>query len=126
MERRDKLVLLLLLAGAGWAGYEHWDTIVAKLGLDDLSPGRVKAIDLAKRDLTFERVRSNQLVLDERVRLGEIVATEHAWSAVRIGGGRFLVTYDYKERGVAQKYQFEVDTATNAVTLVDNGPPSPR
>jgi hypothetical protein len=120
MERKDKLILLLLLAGAGYFGYTHWDTISITLGLDDIAPGRVKAIDLAKREQSFQRGRPNSIVLADQVRSGDIVMDHDAWQAQRLHGDVFLVLCNYRERGERHCHRFEVDVATNGVTLLED------
>jgi hypothetical protein len=119
MERRDKWFLLLLLAGAGYAGYRNWDVISTTLGLDDIAPGKVKAIDLAQREMTFERSRPNSVVLKDRARRGEIEFGPDAWHATRQGGDLFRVFFTFREGGQDRCYEFDVDIANGRVTLVE-------
>jgi hypothetical protein len=120
MERRDKLILLLLLAGGGYATYRNWDVINTTLGLDDIAPGRVKAIDLAKRDTTFHRGRPNSVVVQELARGGEIELAPDAWQAQRQDGDVFRVTCTFRQRGESRCYEFEVDVSTGRVTFLES------
>ncbi len=126
MERKDKLILLLMLSGAGYAAFANWDTMRTKLGLDDLAPGRLKAIDLAKKDMTLDRTLANWLVLHERRRNKEIEMEEEPWDATRLEGNRFLVVVRFTERGQPHGYRFEVNTASGGVTRLEDGARPPR
>ena len=118
MERKDKMILLVLALGAGYAGFVHWDWISAKLSLDDLSPGRIKAIDLAKKDLTFDGLQANSLVMRERARNGEIKMEEEPWEATRIDENRFVVVVAFIEDGLPKSHRFDVNIATGGVKLI--------
>ncbi|HEU4418551.1 MAG TPA: hypothetical protein VFT55_06405 [Planctomycetota bacterium] len=126
MERKDIWILLLLAAGAGYATYTNWDLIKEKLSLDDLTPGRVKSIDMAKKEYTFDGLQPNSLVLNQRAKNNEITLGEDAWVAQRINGDRWLVTVSYQQEGQLVKHQFDCNIATGSVKLVPQGAQPPR
>jgi hypothetical protein len=126
MERKDIWLLVLIAAGAGYATYTNWDVIKEKLSLDDLTPGRVKAIDMAKKDYTFDGLQPNSLVLNQRAKNNEITLPEDPWTAKRIDGDRWLVTLVYSEGGQAVKRQFDCNIATGIVKVVPQHAQPPR
>ena len=126
MERKDSMILLLLAAVAGYATYANWDLIAAKLSLDDLSPGRVKAVDMAKKDLSFDGLQPNSLVLRNRAKNNEIKMGEDPWAATRIEGDRWLVTVSYSQDGQFVTQQFDCNLATGVVKLIVQGAQPPR
>ena len=123
MERRDIMILLLLAAGGGYAAFTNWDVIAERLSLDDLSPGRVKAIDMAKKDLTFDGLQANSLVLRNREKNNEIKLGEDPWVANRIEGDRWLVSVTYRQEGEWVKQQFDCNIATGAVKYIPGATP---
>ena len=120
------LPLLLLAAGAGYATYTNWDFIKEKLSLDDLTPGRVKAIDMAKKDYTFDGLQPNSIVLSQRARNNEIKLSDDPWTASRINTDRWLVTLTYQQEGQVVTHQFDCNIATGNVKLVPQGAQPPR
>ncbi|HEX6810973.1 MAG TPA: hypothetical protein VF384_05045 [Planctomycetota bacterium] len=126
MERRDMGILMLVALGAGYAAFVNWDTIAEKLSLDDLSPGRVKAIDMAKKDMTLDSLQANSLVLRERARIGEIRMSEDPWTASRIEENLWLVVMDYTAGGEPHQYRFHVNVATGVVKLLPQTAQPPR
>ena len=121
MEKRDAVVLLLLLGG-GYAVYANWDTIAAKLDLDELDPRTIKAIDLAQKDSSFERNVANRLFLESRRVSGEIELAADPWQAEAIGGQDYRVTVRWVEGGEPVVHGFSVNIATRTVVydgLVD-------
>lgn len=128
MEKKDAL-LLLVLAGAGaYAVSTHWDTICAKLGLDDLRPGRLKATELAKNAFTFAPPSPNWLALRDREKNGEITLPKEPWSAAEIHDPRYSVTCTWVEDGRAHVHVFTVDIGFAAVTYEGEreAKPAPR
>jgi hypothetical protein len=126
MERKDTMILLLLAAVAGYATYAHWPAIAQRLSLDDLSPGRVKAMDMAKKDMSFDGLQPNSLVLRNRAKNNEIKMGEDPWAATRIEGDRWLVTVSYSQDGTWVTQQFECNIGTGNVKLVPQGAQPPR
>ena len=128
MERRDTFLLLLALAGGGYATYANWDTIYDTLGLADLAPGKVRAITLAKRANTLHRTRPNWEILDERLRTGEIEMPEDGsgWHSEAIAGERFYVRCNYLEDGEPVSLHFRVDVTKESVEELESPPAAPR
>jgi len=126
MERRDQMILLLLAAVAGYATYANWPAIAESLRLDDLSPGRVKAMHMAKKDMSFDGLQPNSLVLRNRAKNNEIKLGEDPWTATRIEGDRWLVTVSYSQDGQWVNQQFDCNTATGVVKLIPQGAQPPR
>jgi hypothetical protein len=92
MERRDALVLLLLLSGGSYAAYTHWGAISARLGLDDLHAGRVRAMELVKKSNDIDRHRTNLEVMQTRAANGEIETKGDPWQADPTEGTNYRVT----------------------------------
>ena len=92
MERRDQFLLLLALGGAGYAVHANWDMIAEKLSISDLSPGRIKAMELAKDSSNFQEGATNWQYMQMRSKQGHIrMATGSPWSADLIKGDEFRV-----------------------------------
>lgn len=117
MERRDVFILLLAAGGIGYAVYNNWDLVREKLGLDDLYPGRIKAIELAKKAYSLESYRTNWEVLHDRERTGEIKVIGDPWLADPIEKPWYVVTFTFKEAGQPRRYVFHVNVATMATVL---------
>lgn len=126
MERRDQVIVLLVLAGAGYAGYRNWDAISARLGLNDLSPRHVKAISLAKRAFTFERTRNNSLVVDDWIRREEVTVDGDPWHAQALQGERFLVTCRMRRDDENDERRFVVDVGSGDCRPLEADEPAPR
>jgi hypothetical protein len=126
MERKDQMILLLLAAVAGYATYTHWPAIAQRLSLDDLSPGRVKAMDMAKKDMSFDGLQANSIVLRNRAKNNEIKLADDPWAANRIEGDRWLVTVSYNQEGQWVTQQFECNIATGNVKLLVQGAQPPK
>ena len=126
MERRDAVLLLLMLAGGGYAVYANWTKISDKLGLDDFGPARLKAIDLAKRSNDLEQYRTNADVLMARQKSREIFVRGDPWSAEPVADHRFVVTFSFLRDDDAQRLRFDVDTAKRTVLLLDGPYAKPR
>src|SRR5262245_419592 len=126
MERKDIMILLLLAAGAGYATFTNWDFIKEKLSLDDLTPGRVKAIDMAKKDMTFDSLQPNSLVLNQRAKNNEIKLAEDPWGAKRINGDRWLVNVSYQQEGQWVTHHFDCNIATGVVKHFPPGATPPK
>ena len=99
MEKKDALLMLLLAGAGGYAVFANWETIRLKLGLDDLHPGRIKAMELAKKAYSFEQNTANSVVLRVREDNGEIKLQGEPWSGVEIKAPRYRVTCTYVENG---------------------------
>ena len=128
MEKKDTILLLVLAAAGAYAVHTHWDTIRTKLSLDDLQPGRIKAVQLAKDAISFEAYVVNWMVLRDRVANGEIKVQGDPWLATEIKKPKFRVTCTYVERGERRVHLFTVDIASGAVAYegLDEGKPAPR
>lgn len=117
METRDRVILLLAAAGIGYAVYSNWDVIRERLGLDDMYPGRIKAIDLVKKAYSLDRYRMNWEILEDRKRGGSIQVVGDPWYAEPISEPLYKVTYTFKEAGQPRRYVFHANVATMAVHL---------
>lgn len=130
MERRDKLFLLLVLGGGAYAVHTNWETIRDKLGLDDLAPGRIKAMELAKKNYNFERSIPNWQVVANLEANKEIEVDGDPWAAERIENDQWRVTCTYWQRGRQVQHLFRVNVNTGAVAWMGeqdlDRPPKPR
>jgi hypothetical protein len=128
MEKKDALLMLLLAGAGGYAVYANWEPIRLKLGLDDLHPGRIKAVQLAKEANSFEAYSVNSVVLRDREANGEIKLQGEPWSATEIKRPRYRVTCTFFEKGQRKVHRFAVDVASGAVLYegLDDGKPAPR
>ena len=121
MERRDAIVLLLVLSGGGYAVYSHWDSISARLGLDDLHSGRVKAMELVKKSNDIDRLHTNGDVMRDRAATGEIEMKGDPWQADPTEGPNYRVTCTYTVRGAPRCEAFTVNVTTGAVVWLGEG-----
>lgn len=128
MQRKDAIILLVLALGGAYAVRTNWDAIREKLGLDDLQPGHIKAMQLAKNARTFDTYNPNWTALRDREASGEIKVAGDPWHSTEIGNLRFRVTCTYVEKGERRVHVFQVDTASGTVTYegLDEGKPAPR
>jgi hypothetical protein len=129
MERRDACLLLLVLGGGGYAAWTHWDVIAAKLSFADLSPGRLKAIELAKDASDFERGATNWQYLQTRHKRREIELPSEPWSAEPIAGEQYRVLARWLDDGDRVVVAFQVDVARRTVVYegaLDEAPATPR
>ena len=83
-------------------------------------------LDLAKKDLTFDGLQANSLVLRERARNREITMEQEPWEATRIDDNLFLVVVTFTEGGVHKSHRFDVNIATCNVALIPNAAQPPR
>lgn len=125
MERKDRIFLLLLVGGVGYGVYHNRDAIKARLGLDDLAPGSIKAVVLAKQAFTFDRYRPNWVVLDGWLHDGQIQPEGDLWTAERVAGDDFRVLCRYRQDGEVKLHRLTVNTASGTVQAVEEraGPP---
>lgn len=130
MERRDAILLLLLFAGGGYAIHRNWDAISARLGLDDLGSGRIKAMELVKKSYDLDRHRTNWEVMREREQSGEIETKGDPWLADPTEGTSYRVTCVYSDHGTRRCQAFSVDVANGAVVWLGESDvvakPAPR
>ena len=91
MERRDQFLLLLALGGAAYFAHANWDLITEKLSISDLSPGRIKAMELAKDSSNFQEGATNWQYMQMRSKQGHIRMAPGPWSADLIKGDEFHV-----------------------------------
>ena len=128
MEKRDAMFLLLVLGGGGYATYANWDTIVERLGLEQLDPGRIKAIVLAKDASDFQGGATNWQYIQSRHARGEIAVTQDPWVAKLVTGQQYRVTVHWNEDDADVVHGFTVNIATR--TVIHQGtqqePASPR
>lgn len=127
MEKRDTAILLLLLGGGGYAAYTHWDVIAEKLSFADLSPGRLKAVELAKDSSDFEQGFRNWQWMQTQHKRGAIELSAEPWSAEPIAGEQYTVYARWLDGGEPMVVSFRVDIAKRTV-LYDGGgtPAAPR
>jgi hypothetical protein len=128
MEKRDAF-LLLVLAGAGAYGvHANWDTVRVKLGLDDLSPDRLKAIRLAKDAFTFAPPTANWIRLRDRAANGEITVGNDPWRATERTAPLYRVTCTWTEDGEQRVHVFAVDIGRSTVEYegLEEANPAPR
>lgn len=124
MERKDRIIVLLMLGGIGYGAYHYRDVIEHRLGLDDLAPGRIKAVVLAKQAFTFDRYRPNWVVLEGWLHDGTIQADGELWTADRVTGNDFRVLCHYRDHGTPRVHAFDVNTDSGTVQAKENaGPP---
>ncbi|MCB9877624.1 MAG: hypothetical protein H6835_08505 [Planctomycetes bacterium] len=126
MEKRDAVFLLALLGAGGYATWAHWDTISARLGLDEFEPGGIKAVSLAKNGFDFEAGTANWQYLQTRADQDEIELPHDAWTAQSAGDNRFVVTARWREHDLEQRREFDVDIVTCAVAYRGEDPAPPR
>tara|TARA_R110002073_G_scaffold58721_3_gene148605 strand:+ start:47 stop:415 length:369 start_codon:yes stop_codon:yes gene_type:complete len=121
MERRDAMLILLLLGGGGYACYTNWDTISDRLGLEQLDPGRLKAVELAKEAFTFTRAMSNWQHLQSRQTNEEIEIGSDPWSTEHIAGPNYRVQVQWieTEDGTTMTHGFHVNIATRIAKSED-------
>ncbi|HLQ37019.1 MAG TPA: hypothetical protein VK348_04415 [Planctomycetota bacterium] len=115
MDKKDTLVLLLVLAAGGYAVHANWPKIRLKLGLNDLNPGRIRAMELAKKSFDFDQNRDNTTVLTDRRANGEIQLPADPWSAEPIDEGHFRVFLSFTETGEPHRLLFNVDIHSGRV-----------
>ncbi|MBL8726874.1 MAG: hypothetical protein JNM25_00495 [Planctomycetes bacterium] len=128
MEKRDALFLLLVLGGGGYAAYTHWDVIADKLSFDSLSPGRIKAVNLAKDSSDFEQGFRNWQWLQTQQKRGTIQMAEDPWSAEPIAGEDYTVLARWVADGDPMVVRFRVNIAKRTVAYDGalDTPASPR
>ncbi|HEX5051690.1 MAG TPA: hypothetical protein VFZ65_07965 [Planctomycetota bacterium] len=115
MQKSDAFFLLCVLGGGGYAIYSHWDAIVEKLGLDDLGPARMKAIQLAKHSSDFEAGVTNWQYVETRQKRGEIEVAAEPWSAEPVGGQDYRVLVRWLDGGERVVLAFKVNVADRTV-----------
>jgi hypothetical protein len=128
MEKRDAFLLLVLAGAAAYGVHANWDTLRVKLGLDDLSPDRVKAIRLAKDAFTFASTTANWVVLRDRAANGEIKVESEPWRAVERTATTYRVTCTWTEDGQQHVHVFAVDIGRSSVEYegLEAASPAPR
>lgn len=126
MEKRDALFLLLVIGGGGYAAYENWDVIAAKLSLAQLSPGSLKAISLAKESSDFERGFQNWQWLESRAKRREIELAADPWEAAPIAGQVYAVRVRWVDDGDPIVASFRVDVANRTVRYETDDAAAPR
>lgn len=128
MEKRDALFLLLALGGGGYAAYTHWDVIAETLSFASLSPGRIKAITLAKDSSDFERGFRNWQWLQTQKKRGTLQMAEDPWTADPIGGEDYQVIVRWTEEGEPMVVSFRVNVAQRTVVYdgLLGSPAAPR
>lgn len=127
MEKRDAFLLMLVLGGGGYAAYEHWDVIAEKLSFAELSPGRLKAISLAKESNDFDRGFRNWQWLQTRAKQREIELPAEPWEASPIAGQVYAVRVRWTDGGDPIVANFRVDVGLRTVRYEAGEPAaSPR
>lgn len=118
MGKKDTVFMLLVLGGAGYGIHANWDAVKVKLGLDDLSPGRIKAIELTKKARGFEQYRSNWEVLRDWQSGEQIQVVGDPWQAEPVDDQHWRVYCTYKEAGQMRRHQFDTNVASGVVEYV--------
>jgi len=128
MERKDAFILLAIAGAVGYVTYTNWDAIAVRLGLDDLMPGRVKAIEYVKGANSFESARPNWQIVEQWKAGGDIEYEGVPWSADKIDETHYRVVLNYKKDGTKRAITFNVDNSSGAVVLNEDASvlPSPR
>ena len=116
------VVVLCVLVGGGFAVQQNWDTISEELGLAELSPEHVRALELAKAAYTLDNARTNYAVIDARVAQSGAVIEAEGWKAERRSERLFLVTFRFTEDGREDGYWFQVDVGSTDVSNVRDDP----
>ncbi|HEB53757.1 MAG TPA: hypothetical protein ENI87_10945 [bacterium] len=115
METKDRIFVLLVLSGIGYAGYHYRDQIAERLGLRELEPGLVKAVELTRNDQSLHPGQRNWRHLQQRVKDGEIEMAADAWQVESLGGNQFAVRVTWQEYGETVVHRFDVDNNTAVV-----------
>lgn len=128
MEKKDTILVLLVVGAGAYAAYANWDKIREKLSLDELNPKSVKAIKLAKDAFTFGPPNANWVVLRDRASNREITLDKEPWHAVEVHDPRYRVTCTWREGGQQQVHVFTVDIGSSTVSYegLDDTRPAPR
>ncbi len=126
MESGGKFLLLLALGGGGYYTHLHWDEISTACGLDELRPGKTKAIKLGREAQTIERGTPNWRVIDERIRSGRIEAVGDLWTADHKNSDLYIVHCCFRQNGDLFTQDFEVRLGSRAVTQLDLEAGAPR
>lgn len=118
MEKRDVIVLLLLAGGGAYAIHDNWDVIAERMGLEQLDPGRLKAIKLAKNSGCIGRGQTNWQHIQSRRALGKIHVESDPWLAEPIAGQDFRVTVRWldEDQELQITHTFLVNTVACTVT----------
>lgn len=128
MEKRDAILVLLVLSGGGYGMWRNWGAIAAKLQLGDLDPGRLRAVQLAKEANSLASSYPNWQYLQTRKQNTEITMTADAWKAEYVTGEEYHVEVRWTEDGEPVIANFRVDTATRTTKFAGfgNQPAAPR
>ena len=128
MEKRDALLLFVLVGAGAYAAHANWDTLSEKLSFDDLSPQRLKAIRLAKDAFAFAPATSNWVTLRDRAANGEITVSSDPWRVTERTAPVYCVTCTWTEDGQQRVHVFAVDTGRSTVDYegLEEGKPAPR
>ena len=94
--------------------------------MQPLSFGDAEAIDMAKKDMTFDGLQPNSLVLNQRAKNNEIKLGEDPWGAKRIDGDRWLVNLSYQQEGQWITHHFDCNIATGVMKHIPPGATPPR
>ncbi len=123
MDKKQAVLLLVLAGGAGYAVHTNWDTIKVTLGLDDLRPGRIRALQMVKDAKAFDQYRANWMVVQDRKQNGEIEVVGEPWHAVEVAHPRYRVTCTFVEDGERLVHAFAVDIVSGDVAYegLDDG-----
>lgn len=124
---------LLLLAGGGVAAYAYRGPISERLGLQELSLARAKAIRLAMDARNLDRYESNATVIENRMATSTGKIQRGVWEADKKNADTWVVRYVFREDGKKLGFFFSVDFHTLEVeqlkrldTDTDVGPGMPR
>ena len=124
MSKQAALLTVLVLGGGGYAVYANWEDISRKLGLGDLSPDHIRAVDLAKSARTLDRYTTNYEVIRERVRQEKLKVEGEGWVAEHRSGQRYEVRFAYTDPEWGDgAYVFLVDIGSRDVVLESGAAP---
>ena len=120
--KKGTLLTLALLAAGAYGLAENWDSFLEALGMGEVSPEALRAINIAKADYSLDRMRTNHEVIDGRVKNLEGPVDVVGWQAERKTRTLFLVTFLFTQNGVTDGFYFEVDVGSTQVRNARDDP----
>ena len=115
MGKKSAFVLLVLVGIGAYGAHENWDKIRDRLGLEDLRPGSIKSLQLAKNARSLDRYNANWIVLRDKEANGQIKVEPNAWRATEVDELRVRVTFVFFEHSERHVHRFLVEHASGTV-----------